>query len=156
MRAQLPNIAGLRHWCLWQLRNCVFVGEPRRDLRRERFLELLVRKAQDRQVSTQASEIFQLKAEHLHVPAGIERDPIIRKHKLTSLYLAKSGNLDHRYGHKAELARRGQAPVASDNIPVVSNQDWVSKTEGPDTAGDLGNLRIAMRAGVARRRHEPL
>src|ERR1019366_8816637 len=45
--------------------------------------------------------------------------------------------------------------MAGDNAAVGSNENGVGKSECLDAAGDLRDLRVTMRAGIARRRDEP-
>ena len=57
---------------------------------------------------------------------------------------------------KAELPRRRQPPMAGDDIAVLADQDRVGEAEGADAAGDLGDLRIAVGAGIAGVGNQPL
>jgi hypothetical protein len=37
-----------------------------------------------------------------------------------------------------------------DDVAIVADQDRIGEAEGADAAGDLGDLRIAVSAGIAR------
>ena len=63
---------------------------------------------------------------------------------------------DHRHLGQAELPRRGEPAVAGDDVAVLADQDRVGEAERADAAGDLGDLRVAVGAGIARVRHQPL
>src|ERR1039458_3039888 len=45
--------------------------------------------------------------------------------------------------------------MAGDNAAVGGNESGVGKSDCLDAAGDLRDLRVTMRAGIARRRDEP-
>ena len=65
-------------------------------------------------------------------------------------------NADDRHLGEPKLARRRQAAVAGNDVAVVADQDRIGEPERPDAACDLGDLRVAVRARIARRRHQPI
>jgi hypothetical protein len=44
--------------------------------------------------------------------------------------------------------------MTCNDVTVFTHQDWIGEPESTDAAGDLGDLRVTMRAGVASRRDE--
>ena len=46
--------------------------------------------------------------------------------------------------------------MARDHIAVLADQDRIAEPECPDAASDLGDLRLAVSAGVARRRDQAI
>jgi hypothetical protein len=57
---------------------------------------------------------------------------------------------DHRYLGQSQQLRGSKPPVSRDHVPRFANQDRIGKAERLDAAGDLGDLRLAVRASVAR------
>jgi hypothetical protein len=59
---------------------------------------------------------------------------------------------NHRHLGETEQAGSCEAPVTRDHVAVVACQYWIDEAKRPDAAGDLGDLRIAMRSRIARGR----
>ena len=103
-----------------------------------------------------ADKILEFQLEHLEVPAGIQRDAVVGEHQLAPLHLGEPAQRDDRHLRQAEQARRGQAAVTGDDVAVLADQDRIGESERADAAGDLGDLRVAVGARVARRRNQPI
>ena len=46
--------------------------------------------------------------------------------------------------------------MTCNEVTIFTHQDWVGEPEGTDAPGDLGDLRVTMRARVASRRDEAI
>jgi len=64
--------------------------------------------------------------------------------------------VNRRYLAHAELARSGHATVTGDDAEIAIEQHRIRPAELAQTRGQLRDLLIAVRAGVARVRHEPI
>ena len=87
--------------------------------------------------------------EHVEVPSGIQRNPIVGQHELAPLQLGKSLERDDRHVTQAKLPGRSQATMAGDDVAVLADQNRICEAERADAAGDLGDLRIAVGARIA-------
>jgi hypothetical protein len=74
----------------------------------------------------------------------------------TALNIRQSSQPDHRHIHQAKQACGSEPAVARNHVAVRANEDRIGESEGPDAAGDLGDLRLAVSAGIARGGEEPL
>ncbi|GJD81227.1 hypothetical protein NBEOAGPD_4473 [Methylobacterium gregans] len=92
---------------------------------------------------------LQLLGQHLLVPAGVQRDPVVGQHQRGALLLGQAGDPDARDAVEAEPARRGHAPVAGDDDAVVVREDRVGEAEALDRGRELRDLLVGMGARVA-------
>src|SRR5665811_1742509 len=93
--------------------------------------------------------------QHVEIPAGIERDPVVGQHQLTSLQVGQSAQDNDWHFGESQLARGREPAMTGDDVAFRANEYGIRKPECLDAAGDLRDLRVVMRARVARRRDEP-
>jgi hypothetical protein len=147
VRTQVPDVADLADRRRAQSRYLVFIREPCSG-RIERRGQLLGGEAQQREVGAECRQVLELKMQHLEVPAGVHRDPVVGEHQLAALKFGQADQLDDRHFLQAELPRGGETTMARYDVAIVSNQDRVGEPKRPDAAGDLGDLRVTVRARV--------
>jgi hypothetical protein len=87
-------------------------------------------------------------AEHLLVPAGIERELVIGDGQGAALDLRQVFHHNDRNFANALRAGRPKAPFTGNDPAVGANENWVYKAEFSDGGGDLRHLLGGVRAGV--------
>ena len=130
------------------LRDLIGIGEAGRAEAAERQ-DLVLAEAGQRQVEAEAFEIAELQRQQFGIPAGVERQLVVGDDVGALLRFREPGELDDGHFGEPELACREQPAVAGDDAVVAIDQDRVGPAELADRGGDLGHLRIRMRAGVA-------
>ena len=129
--AQHPDIAGHGDRGLRRLRHRVFVGVAGVDLFRvaEQILDLLVGEADDVEIEAVLLERLQFDAQHLLIPSGVERQPVVGQNKRAPLRFGQMVEDDDRdFGH-AQFAGGQQAGVAGDDDPIGAGKNWVRPPE---------------------------
>ena len=98
----------------------------------------------------------EFRREHLFIPPGVLANAVVGQNVSPLLRFAEMVEHDHRNLIQAEFARRQEAPVAGDDPGVGVHQDRVVEPERRDAGGDLRDLFVRVRPGVARERDEPV
>ena len=98
---------------------------------------------------------LQLEAEHFLVPARVFRDLVVRDDERALLRWAEIVQHDDRNLIEAQLLRRRQPTMASDDHAVRTDQDGVCEPELADGIGDLRDLPGGVRPRIARVGHQP-
>lgn len=89
---------------------------------------------------------------HFEVPAGVERDTVVGQHQLPLLDIRKTVERNDGNFRQCQLAGSRQPAVTRDDGALLADQNRICEPERPDAAGDLSDLRVAMRTGITRRR----
>ena len=95
-------------------------------------------------------------AEHLLVPACIERELVIGDGQGAALDLRQVPQHNHRNFAQAQRPGRPEAPFTSNDLAVRPNENWIYEAEFPDGGGDLRHLLGGVRAGVDVARDQPI
>src|SRR5271157_66717 len=146
--AQQPEIAGPGDRGCGNIRNFVFVREPRGGLLGQLARQFLVVETEQIQVETLVLQGYQLFAEHLLVPACVERELVIGDGQGATLDLGQV--LQHNDWHSSHALHPGrpEAPFTSDEPTVRPHENWIYETEFPDGGGNLRHLLGGVRARV--------
>ena len=113
-RAQQPEVAGPGDRGCWHVRNFVLVGEPRGGfLRGQLARQFLVVETEEIQVEVLVLQGCQLFAEHLLVPACIERELVIGDGQGAALDLRQVLQHNHRNFAHALRPGRPEAPFTT-------------------------------------------
>jgi hypothetical protein len=62
---------------------------------------------------------------------------------------------DWDFAHR-KFAGSRKAAMPCDYGTFLTNENWICKSEGPDTPGDLRDLRIAVGSRITWRRNQPV
>jgi hypothetical protein len=89
VRSHAPDVARDCDCRLGQCGRLVLVRKACGHCRRERCRQLLGRESHQGEIGAQRRKVLELQIQHLEVPAGIERDPVIRQHQLAPLQLGQ-------------------------------------------------------------------
>lgn len=122
---------------------------------RAEVLQLRLVEAEPSQVEIQLARVDrglqrqQLLGQHLLVPAGVQRDPVIGENERGPLLFRQARDADARDAVEAELARRGHASVTGDNDAGLVGEDRIGETEALDRGRELGDLLVRMSTRVA-------
>jgi hypothetical protein len=151
MVAQDPEIARLADRVFRGFRDLVLGPIARRLAvgQRQQPLQLGGIEADEIQIEALVPQPCQLLGEKRVVPAGLQRDLVVRDQIRSFLRLAEVLKADHRHLSEPELARRKQPAVASEDPGVLVDQDRVGPAELHHAHRDLIDLRFAVRARVA-------
>ena len=156
--AQQPDITGNSDCGLRRFRNGIFVGLALGNLFRfaQQGLEFRIGKAHQIEIEIFLPERFQFHPEHLFIPAGIERQPVVSQHQRAPLRFCQMVQDDNRnFGH-AQLAGGQQARVTGNHDPVRCDQERICPAEFPDGRRDLCHLLVGVRARIAHIGQEPI
>jgi hypothetical protein len=102
-----------------------------------------------------APQVGQLDPQQRLVPAGVQRQLVVREDVGALLRLGPAAGDHHRHLGDAELARRHHAAMAGDQPAALVHQDRCGPAPLADAGGDLRHLRVGVRACVPRVRHQP-
>jgi hypothetical protein len=116
----------------------------------EQRLDLGPLEAGERQVVAGIRQLGQFQREPFLVPAGVQRQAVVGEHQGALLRRREVREFNDRHLLEPEPACCGQPPVPGDDAVVTIDQDRVGEAELRDGSGDLGDLRLAVRARVAR------
>jgi hypothetical protein len=117
--------------------------------RRQQPMELHAGEAEDVEVDDRlVPDAGDLGGEQGFVPAGVQRDLVVRQPKRPRLRRGQMAEPQHRYGGEAKLLRRHDAAMAGDQHALGVDQHRVHEAELGDGGGDLRHLRRRMRARV--------
>ena len=149
--AENPQIARDRDRRLRKFRNRVFVGQPlRRILRGEQPRQLFVLEADESEIEVLVLQRRKFSAKQLVVPAGVQRELIVRDDVRALLRLGQVIQNDHRHFFELQLARGKKPPVPGDDAGLGVHQDRIVEAELRDARGDLRDLRVGVRSRISR------
>ncbi|CAM3827112.1 hypothetical protein CADE109221_11800 [Castellaniella denitrificans] len=156
--AQRPDVAWAAHRNVGLRRCGIGVGGARgRSIQfSQQHLDLIVGETSQAQVVVHVRQIPQLGGEHRLVPARVQRQLVIGDHVGAFLGVCQVAQAQARHFGHAQPGGGQDAAVARNDAALGVNQDRVRETELPDRRHDLGHLRIAVRAAVARIRDKPV
>src|SRR5437868_7207509 len=100
----------------------------------------------DIEIEIFGQQLLQLIAQYLPVPPRIQRQPIVGYHIGALVCLAHRVDTDGRHFFEAHGARRGDAPVAGQDLPVLVDDDGIGEAEAADAGDDLLDLRLRVAA----------
>ena len=123
-------------------------------LARQQPLQLARAEADQPEVEPQLREVGQLEPQQVLVPAGIQRQLVVRQHIRALLCLAHMRELDHRHPLEPELPCRQHPAMPGDDAACAIDQHRVGPAELPDAGRDLRHLGIGVGAGIARVRDQ--
>ena len=151
---EVPDIAGFREARLFQLGVYIEAVFLRAVLLREETREFFLVKACERHIEILALEVGQFDAQHLLIPARVERELVVRDDvraplRLCQMLLADAGNL-----LQPELLRRVKTAVPAEDGAILRGHDRREKSELPDAGGNLRHLLRTVCPRVAGIRHE--
>lgn len=161
MAAEQPEIAGLRDWLArrrGRLVGDVFVALGFfffAERRHQRF-KLGVGKSRQSEVEALAVQRMQFGREQILIPARVERELVAGNHVGTPLRRGQMPEHHHRHGIDSEPACRQQPAVAGDYHAFGVDQDRIGPAELDDRGGDLRDLVVRVRSGVARIGDQPV
>ena len=148
-RAQQPEVARPGDRGCWDVWNFVLVGEPCGGfLLGQLARQFLVVETEEVQVEVLVLQGYQLFAEHLLVPACIERELVIGDGQGAALDLRQVLQHNNRNFAHAQRPGRSEAPFTSNDAAVRPNENWIYEAEFPDGGGDLRHLVAGVCAGV--------
>src|SRR5260370_22504726 len=155
--AQQPEVAELGDGGCWNVWNFVLVGEPRGGfLLGQLARQFLVVETEEVQVEVLLLQGCQLFAEHVLVPACIERELVIGDGQGAALDLRQVLQHNNRNFAHALRPGRSEAPFTSNDAAVRPNENWIYEAEFPDGGGDLRHLLAGVRAGANVARDQPV
>lgn len=93
--------------------------------------------------------MLQLDLQDLGIPARLLGEPVVGEDVGALLRVVEVVEAHARHGHKPEFPGRRDAAVAGDDAAVLVDEHGVVEPERCDARRDLGDLPVAMRAGVA-------
>ncbi len=115
----------------------------------QEFFDFLVGEAGQVEVEALLFKRLQFDVQHLFVPSGVEREPIVREHQSTALGGSQMVEYDNGRLCHPQLPRRCQSRVTGDDHAVPAHQDRIRPAELDDAGRDLGDLRVGMGPCVA-------
>ena len=105
--------------------------------------------ASQRQIESGVGQLGQFDRQQFLVPTGVERQTVVGNDVRALLRRRQVRQLDHRHVGQAQLACGRQTSVARDDTLDRIHQDRRGPAELGNAGGDLGDLRIAVRARIA-------
>src|ERR1019366_653804 len=154
--AQQPEVAGSGDRGCGNVRNFVLVDESRGGLLGQLARQFLVAETQQIQVEVFGLQGRQVFAEHLLVPARIERELVISDGQGAALNRGQVFQHDDRNFAHALRHGRPQAPFTSNEPALRPNENWVYEAELANGGGDLRHLLGGVRTGVTVARVPPV
>ena len=106
------------------------------------------------QIHALGLDLAQLQRQHLGVPAGLLRKPVVRQNIRAALCVRQVLDQHARHlGHALGLGRQ-HAPVSGDDIPVAVDQHRIDKAKLPQARSDLRDLALAVCPRISRIGHQ--
>jgi hypothetical protein len=102
------------------------------------------------EVDVEHRQLAELELQQVEVPAGAERDLVVGDPQRPLLCLREMRQDDRRHLAQTEGLRREQPAVPGDDPALGVDQHRVGEAERPDRGGDLLDLPLRVRPGVAR------
>jgi len=102
-----------------------------------------------RDVEADVEETLELEREKVAIPTGFERQLIVGDDERPHLVVAQVLEPDRRHVGNAEELRRADPAMAGDDAVRLINEDGIREPAALDRAGDLLQLLLGVRAGVA-------
>ena len=97
-----------------------------------------------------------LGGEQILIPAGVERQAVVRQHVRAPLCGRQAREHDDRHLPHAERLRGAHAAVAGDDFAIRRGQHRIGEPELGNRRLQLGDLRRRMRARISGIRHQAL
>ena len=106
------------------------------------------------QIHALSLDLAQLQRQHLGVPAGLLRKPVVRQNIRAALCVRQMLDQHARHlGHALGLGRQ-HAPVSGDDIPVAVDDYRIDKAKLPQARSDLRDLALAVCPRISRIGHQ--
>ena len=118
-------------------------------LARQQPLQLALAEADQPEVEAELGKVGQLEPQQRLVPAGVQRQLVVRQHIGALLRLAHVRELDHRHPVQSQLPCRQHPAMTGDDAARTIDQHRIGPAELPDTRCDLRHLGIGVGARVA-------
>ena len=122
----------------------------------QQFLDLLVGEAGHGQVVTRLGQLGQFQREQFLVPPGIQCQTIVGDDIGPLLRRGEVAEFNDRHFQQIQLARCRQTTVAGNDAVGAVDEDGLCPAELDDAGGQLGDLRLGMRARIAGERDQRL
>jgi len=123
-------------------------GEPSRASSIKQ-VDLSQRKARELNLHVEIDQGLELDGKHLPIPAGIQRELVVRDHVGSALCLAEMRQADRWDPLEPQELRRFDPPMAGDDLMLVANEDGIGEAKPLDAGRNLLELPLGMGPGIA-------
>ena len=151
-----PHVAGTRHRVDGRFRNLILARFvlPGESMVRQQDAKLLVGEPDQVQVEAVLLERGDFRAQHLFVPARVQRQLVVGNDQRPLLRRGQVRQHDDRDFLHPQLPGREKSGMPGDDDAVAVHQNGIRPAELADTGGYLSDLLVRMRPRVAGVRQE--